>query len=213
MSARRLLLATLLPAALLAGPVAGSASAETPTPGAIGGAPGTLTFAAAAGEQTPIKKIEVDLPISTPLRDVTVPGMAGWTSATTTAALPSCGDEAVNSVTWTATGDGIAPQHTGNFAIQVGSFPKADQMEFKGVVTYADGRVVNWTQSEGVRVPGFALGTLASLGAASAVTLTAESAAPQPVVAAELQPVAPAAHDNPISSWMNTFVKLVMSVW
>lgn len=213
MSARRLLLATAIPVALLAGPVAGSASADTPTPGApTSEGPGTVTFAAAAG-QTPIKQIEVDLPLGTPLRDVTVPATAGWTSATTNAALPSCGDETVSSVTWTAAGGGIAPQQTGSFAIKVGSFPKSDQMEFDGVVTYADGRVVSWTQTEGVRTPGSAITGLAS-GGASAVTVSAESAAPNVVAPAAPQPVPPAAANfNPISSWTNTFVKMVMSVW
>jgi periplasmic copper chaperone A len=213
MSARRLLFATVLPAALLAGPVAGSAFADTPTPVApTSGGPGTVTFAAAAG-QTPIKTIEVDLPIGTPLRDVSVPATPGWTSSTTKAALPSCGDETVSSVTWTATGGGIAAQHTGSFAIQVGSFPKTDQMEFDGVVTYADGKVANWTQQEGVGAPGSALAKLATGGAASAVTVKAETAAPQPIASVAPQPVAPATNGNLITTWTNTFVKMVMSVW
>jgi hypothetical protein len=139
--------------------------------------------------------------------------MAGWTSATTNAALPSCGDATVSSVTWTAAGGGIAPQHTGNFAIQVGSFAQSDQMEFDGVVTYADGRVVSWSQTEGVRTPGSAIAGLASGGATSAVTVSAESAAPRLVPPAAPQPVAPATNVSPISSWTNTFVKMVMSVW
>jgi Domain of unkown function (DUF1775) len=216
MSARRLLLATVIPAALLAGPVAGSASADTPPPGAVSGASGTVTFAAAAAGQSPITKIEVDLPTGTPLRDVTVPAMAGWTSATTKAALPSCGDEAVSSVTWTASGSGVAPQPAGEFAIQVGSFPATDQMEFTGAVTYADGRVVGFTQDEGVQAPGFAFPGLASRISGSAVTVNAVSTAPQPAVTEPIvtRPTVsqPIVQQNPFTSWMNTVVKFVMSV-
>lgn len=211
MSARRVLLATVLPAALLAGPVAGSASADTTTPDVISGGPGSVTFAAAAG-QAPIKQIEVDLPTGTPLRDVTVPATPGWTSATTTAALPSCGDEAVSSVTWTATGDGTASPSPGSFAIQVGSFPKADRMEFTGVITYADGMVVKWSQADGL---GSDLVARPPLGAASAVTVRAESSAPQPAALqpGALQPAAPAPQANPTSSWVTTFFRMVMSAW
>ena len=198
MSARRVLLATVLPAALLAGPVAGSASADTATPDVISGAPGTVNFAASGS--TPITKIEVDLPISTPMRDVTVPAMPGWSASTTSAALPSCGDQAVSSVTWTATG---APQLTGSFALQVGAFPTTDQMDFTGTITYADGRAVTWTQPEAI---GADRAALPSLGATPAVTVTARSTAPQPTA---LQPTVL----TPTGNWMTTFVRMVMSVW
>ena len=213
MNARRLLLATALPAALLAGPMAGAAMADTPTAPDISGTSGSVTFAAAA-EGTAIKQIEVDLPMGTPMRDVTVPNMAGGTSATTTAALPSCGDQTVSSVTWTASGGGTAPQQPGSFAIQVGAFPAhADQMEFTGTVTYADGKVVNFDQPAGTQATDFAR-TLSSSDAA--VTVTAKSTAGTTAV----QPVAPAAPAlapttsvNPITNWMTTVVKSVLSVW
>jgi hypothetical protein len=129
----------------------------------VAGGPGTLTFAAAAQRPTPITKVEVTLPVDTPMQDVTVPPTAGWTSAATTAPLPSCGAEAVNHVTWTATGAGIAPQGTGSFALQVGRFPDAaDQVVYQGRVTYADGTVVNWTASEVASTPAAAVAVRAA---------------------------------------------------
>ena len=202
MPARRRLMLLVVPAALLAGPLADSASASVqipafanvtaPAPAAVAGGPGTLTFAAVAQERTPITKVKVALPVDTPLQDVTVPAMDGWTSAATTAPLPSCGAEAVNHVTWTATGDGIAPQGTGSFALQVGRFPNAaDQVVYQGVVTYADGSVVRWTEPELSSTP------------ATTVAVRAASTAPRPVDAA------PATR----GTWMSRFVNLVMSVW
>lgn len=218
MSARRLLLATVLPAALLAGPLAGAASASTPAPAPAVTSPvsGTLTFAARAEEGTPITKVEVDLPIGTPMQDVTVPAMDGWTSASTTVPLPSCGAEAVNSVTWTATGGGVAPAGTGNFAIQVGRVADADQVVFSGLVTYADGTVAGWTEQAVTGAPALpapffqlARGTQATPDAA-AVTVNAAPTAPRPDVASAPATLAPS---TLTPTWTGTFVTQGMPVW
>lgn len=202
MSARRRLLITLaLPAALLVGPVAGSASADvempaypsTPAPATVAGGPGTLTLAAAAQGATPITEVEVTLPVDTPFQDVTVPAVDGWTSAAGTANLPSCGAEAVNHVTWTATGAGIAPQGTGSFALQVGRFPAAaDQVVYQGTVTYADGTTVPFTEP----------------GAAGA----ARPGAPVAVSAASTAPRLDVAPAPVTGGWMNSFVRMLTPV-
>jgi uncharacterized protein len=194
MSARRLLPALVLPAVLLAGPLADSAFADVQTtaPGAVPGGTGTVTFTATAGT-SPITRVEVALPTDTPLMDVTVPAVDGWTSATTDALLPSCGAETVNHVTWTATGG--APTATGDFAIQVGQFPKqsAEQVVFTGVVTHADGTVERFTEPEAPATP--------NVGA-SAVAVRAEASAPAPAPALNLTPPAQ-------GTWLTRMVTLL----
>jgi hypothetical protein len=141
---RRLALAIAVPAVLLGGPLAGSAMAapQLPTPAVVAGGSGTLTFAATAEHGAPITRIDLALPVDTPLLGVTVPAVDGWTSATTDTVTPSCGAKAVDHVTWTATGAGDAPQ--GDFALQVGRFPAAaDRLQYSGTVTYADGTVAS----------------------------------------------------------------------
>lgn len=198
---RRLALALVFPAVLLGGPLAGSASADVETPTTVKAAPGTLTFAARAQETTPITKVEVTLPVDSPMLDVTVPAVDGWTSAASTVAVPSCGAEAVDHVTWTATGAGIGPEGTGTFALQVGRFPAVDQLELGGLVTYADGRVVSWTEAAST-TPARPTTPFLDLTPGTAPPAVAVSAAPRPTVA----PV-PAT-----SGWMGTVLNLVTSL-
>jgi hypothetical protein len=187
MSIRRKLVVAALPAALLAGPLAGAAYAETPAPAfdiarstPVAGGAGTLTFTPSGA--SPVTQVDVALSHDAPLLGVTVPTKAGWDAATTTYVTPSCGDKAVDHVTWTASG---APGAAADgFALNVGRFPAAaDQITYTGTVTHADGTVEPFSATAG------ALG--------SSVAVRAEAPAP----------VAPAP-----TSWMTRLVTLVTSV-
>ena len=53
-------------------------------------------------------------------------------------------DEAVNTVTWTATGAGIAPGFFEQFQVSVGLPADGDTLTFPALQTYSDGTVVRW---------------------------------------------------------------------
>ena len=52
--------------------------------------------------------------------------------------------EAVNTVTWTATGDGIAPGYFEQFQVSVGLPAEGDTLTFPALQTYSNGDVVRW---------------------------------------------------------------------
>jgi uncharacterized protein len=62
--------------------------------------------------------------------------------------------EQVSEITWTATGDGIAPGQFMEFPISVQVPGKAgDTLVFKAVQTYSNGEVVRWIGAEGSEEP------------------------------------------------------------
>lgn len=54
--------------------------------------------------------------------------------------------ESVGSVTWTATGAGIAVGGFRQFSVSVGLPSDADELAFPTLQTYSDGTTVNWIQ-------------------------------------------------------------------
>jgi uncharacterized protein len=99
-------------------------------------------------------KLEVTIPTKNPIAFVSYQPMPGWTVevAKTTLAKPVTTDdgqitEAVSKITWTATGEGLAPGQFDLFTISAGPLPtKPNKLTFKAVQTYSNGEVVNWIQ-------------------------------------------------------------------
>jgi uncharacterized protein YcnI len=99
-------------------------------------------------------KLEVTVPTKNPIAFVSYQPMPGWTVEVekTTLAKPVKSDdgevtEAVSKITWTATGEGLAPGQFDLFTISAGPLPtKPNQLTFKAVQTYSNGEVVSWIQ-------------------------------------------------------------------
>jgi uncharacterized protein len=99
-------------------------------------------------------KLEVTVPTKSPIAFVSYQPMAGWKVDVekTTLAKPVQSDdgqvtEAVSKITWTATGDGLAPGQFDLFTISAGPLPtKTNKLTFKAVQTYSNGEVVSWIQ-------------------------------------------------------------------
>jgi len=100
-------------------------------------------------------KVEVNLPTKSPIPSVSVKPMPGWTIAVdrTKLAKPVTTDdgqvtEAVSRITWTATGNGLAPGQFDLFTISAGPLPtKPNKLTFKAIQTYSDGTTVSWIQA------------------------------------------------------------------
>jgi uncharacterized protein YcnI len=99
-------------------------------------------------------KLEVTIPTKNPIAFVSYQPMPGWSVEVekTTLAKPVTTDdgqvtEAVSKITWTATGDGLAPGQFDLFTISAGPLPtKGNSVVFKAIQTYSNGDVVSWIQ-------------------------------------------------------------------
>lgn len=97
-------------------------------------------------------KVEVNLPADAPFASVSLKPVAGWTMTAEKGKLAqpiqahgSPITEAVNKITWTATGDAaIKPGQFQEFDVSLGPLPKVDQVVFKALQTYSDGTIVRW---------------------------------------------------------------------
>ncbi|MEU4691559.1 YcnI family protein [Actinoplanes sp. NPDC023714] len=97
-------------------------------------------------------KLEVNLPIETPVGSVSLKPVPGWTAATEKSKLDTPVEvhgapltEAVSKITWTAAkGSEIKPGTFQEFDVSLGPLPAVDQMVFKALQTYSDGNVVRW---------------------------------------------------------------------
>ncbi|TDC53614.1 DUF1775 domain-containing protein [Jiangella ureilytica] len=108
-------------------------------------------------------RVELDLPVDTPIPSVRVQPHAGWTAEVTRTRFPEpvqVGDrtleEAVTSITWTAEpGVRIGPDEFDEFAVSVGPLPEAGTYLFPATQTYDDGEVVAWAEEpvEGGKEP------------------------------------------------------------
>jgi periplasmic copper chaperone A len=135
----------------LAGPALAHVSVNSP--GATQGGFAVLTFRVPnETENTDTVGLKVQLPADQPLGSVSVKPLPGWTYKVEQAKLatPITTDdgqvtEAPSVVTWTAaTGNGIKPGEYNEFQLSVGPLPKSDQMVFKAIQTYSDGKTVDW---------------------------------------------------------------------
>lgn len=97
-------------------------------------------------------KVEVNLPVDTPIASVSLKPLPGWTAATVKSKLatPIKSDdgeitEAVTKITWTA--DAASVIKSGQFQefdVSLGPLPASGQVVFKALQTYSDGSIVRW---------------------------------------------------------------------
>ena len=100
--------------------------------------------------------VRIDLPIDTPVAEVMVQPIPGWTITTTERKLDAPTkvgdfsiDKAPESVTWTAeAGTQIGPGQFQNFEIVINPVPETPTVTFTATQTYSDGSVVKWDQPE-----------------------------------------------------------------
>jgi uncharacterized protein YcnI len=119
-----------------------------------GGSYSQLTFRAPNEEATAaFTKLTIHLPADHPLGSVSTRPLPGWKVSLTTAKLPKpittddgTVTEYTDTVTWTATDGGIAPEQYQNFDVSVGPLPDAGTMTFTADQFYSDGSVVHWDQ-------------------------------------------------------------------
>ncbi|MFE2427773.1 YcnI family protein [Streptomyces sp. NPDC059373] len=151
---RTALVSTLAATGVLA--AAGAAFAHvTVHPGSYerGATDGTLTFRVPNEEDTAgTTKVQVFLPTDHPILSVLVTPEAGWTADVKTTRLktPIKTDdgtisEAVSEITWTK-GE-IKPGQYQDFNVAFGQLPDdTDQLTFKTLQTYSDGKIVRWIE-------------------------------------------------------------------
>ncbi len=102
--------------------------------------------------------VVVQFPRDHPIAEALVEAMPGWTAEATQfkVTTPIETDNgpvtsAVDKITWTATGKGIAVENFEQFRVSVGLPSDADSLAFPTTQTYSDGSTVNWVQ---LTVPG-----------------------------------------------------------
>ena len=136
-------------------------------------------------------KLEVNLPIESPVGSVSIKPVPGWTAVTEKSKLTTPVEvhgapltEAVSKITWTAAkGSEIKPGTFQEFDVSLGPLPAVDQMVFKALQTYSDGNVVRWideptTDGTEPESPAPVLKLAAADAADTPATATAASAAP-----------------------------------
>lgn len=163
MPTARPLLVAALAAALLLGPMAGSALAhvEVTSPNATQGEEAVLTFRVPTEKDVPTVKVEIALPTDTPIASVSVKPLAGWnyhitTATPTTPITDEDGDpvsEIVSRVAWTATNGGTKPGEYQEFQVLADPLPKTNHLVFKALQTYSDKSVVSWIQTPATGAP------------------------------------------------------------
>ncbi|MEU6197660.1 YcnI family protein [Streptomyces sp. NPDC047061] len=152
---RRAATVTALTAAsvLVAAGVASAHVTVHPESYAKGATDGVLTFRVPNEEDTAsTTKVQVYLPTDHPVLGVLVTPQDGWTAKVTTTKLktPVKTDdgtitEAVSEVTWT--GGKIGAGQYQDFDVAFGQLPEdTDQLTFKTLQTYSDGKVVRWIE-------------------------------------------------------------------
>ena len=125
----------------------------TPTEAPAGGFT-TLTFQVPnEKDDASTTKVEVSFPQDHPIADASVEAVAGWQIDVSKTKLETpvttdegeSLDEAVNTITWTATdGKGIAPGYFEQFNVSVGLPADAEALDFPTLQTYSNGDVVKW---------------------------------------------------------------------
>jgi uncharacterized protein YcnI len=98
--------------------------------------------------------VQIGFPTERPIAAVSYQPMPGWstTVARTKLAKPLSTDdgdvnEVVSSITWTATGAGLAPGQFELFTVAAGPLPNVKRLAFPAVQTYSDGDVVRWIET------------------------------------------------------------------
>jgi uncharacterized protein YcnI len=136
----------------IAGPASAHVSVSS-TDAAAGGYGKAVFRVPTESDTASTTKLVVTLPADTPFAFASAGVKPGWKVTVAKAKLDKptkVGDfeltEAVRTITWTATGDGIPTSQFDEFAISGGPFPDAKSISFTAQQTYSDGEIVSWDQ-------------------------------------------------------------------
>jgi uncharacterized protein len=148
------LCAALLLAVLVLSATPASAHVTVSSPDAQAGGFGKVVFRVPTESDTAsTTKLRVTLPADTPFAFVSAQPKPGWKVDVKKAKLDepieSHGttlSEAVRTVTWSTSGQGVAPGEFDEFALSLGQFPDVDSLSFAAEQTYDDGEVVAWDE-------------------------------------------------------------------
>ncbi|WP_022882113.1 YcnI family copper-binding membrane protein [Gryllotalpicola ginsengisoli] len=138
----------------LAAPLAASAHVRISPDTAEAGGYTYVTFRVPTESATAsTTKLVIELPTDTPFTSVSFEAVPGWTAKVTNAKLPKPVDvggstikEAPRTITFTATGSGIAPGQFGQFTVSLGKVPDTGKVLLPATQTYSDGTVVKWDE-------------------------------------------------------------------
>ncbi|MCX5250603.1 YcnI family protein [Streptomyces sp. NBC_00201] len=120
-----------------------------------GATDGTLTFRVPNEEDNArTTKVDIVFPADHPIPSVLVTPAAGWTAQVKNTHLKTPiktddGDitSAVSEIVWT--GGGISPGNYQDFTVAFGQLPSGtDQLAFKALQTYSDGKTVRWIEEQ-----------------------------------------------------------------
>lgn len=142
---------------------AGPAAAHVHADGdAVVGERADVTFRVPTESETAsTTSVTITLPLDMPITSVRAQSKSGWEVEITRVDLDEpvvVGDvsvaSAIGSVTWTATGPGVAPGEFDEFIVQLGPIPDAEQLVLPTTQGYSDGTVVEWSEvSDGTTEP------------------------------------------------------------
>jgi uncharacterized protein len=147
--------AALFTSTLVLAASAAAAHVSVSSPDAAPGGFGKIVFRVPTeSPEASTTKVRITLPQETPFAFLNAQAKPGWRVDVKDATLPKpakVGDstitKAVRTVTWTATGDGIAPGEFDEFALSGGPFPDdVKTVRFAAEQTYSGGEVVAWDQ-------------------------------------------------------------------
>jgi len=152
----RQLSAALIAAGLVAIATPASAHVHVDSDDATQGGFGVATFRVPNESDTAATtKVTVTLPSDAPFAFVSAQAKPGWAVSTTTEKLDEPvknGDfevtELTKTITWTATGDGIAAGQYDTFGLSGGPFPATEELVLPTTQTYDDGEVTAWDQEQ-----------------------------------------------------------------
>jgi len=146
--------AAFLSLALISAASAASAHVTVSSPDAKAGGFGKLVFRVPTESETAsTNKVTVELPAKTPFAFVSSQVKPGWKvkfNETKHDKPVKIGEftvsKTIDSVTWTTTGDGIAPGQFDEFALSVGPIPKVKTLSFSVEQGYSDNSTADWDQ-------------------------------------------------------------------
>lgn len=139
-------------------PTAASAHVTVSSTDSTPGAYATLTFRVQGERAAPTTRVEVVVPTSARLAEVSVRPQLGWSyRVTTTEAPPGLAgrhgrvSRVVSRVIWQAVQRGIKNGEFEEFQLSAGPLPRASALVLPVFQTYKDGTVVTWDQTGGGR--------------------------------------------------------------
>jgi uncharacterized protein YcnI len=146
--------AALFSLSLIAVASAASAHVSVSSADAKAGGFGKLVFRVPTESETAsTTKVTVTLPAKTAFAFVSSQAKPGWTvklNETRHDKPIKVGDstltKTVSSVTWTATGDGVAPGQFDEFALSVGPIPEVKRLDFTVRQGYSDNTTADWDE-------------------------------------------------------------------